>query len=472
MLVSCEKSRNGYSELVFNTPESENTKTHLVPDAPNRLFDVIWDDGDQAKLYDAEGGEGVYTNLNVYDDANNEVAHFGGEGVDITSTVNAFYPPSIALSPNTFTLPSEQMYRPKGDGYMINYPMWAQETNKNHIWFRNLTGILVLRIKGIDGTLIRRVTVKDPSDPHGMSLRGTYSVTASGSTHTTEPVVTPISREYGISLNCEANPTILSSTEPSLFYLSVPGSTHSRLLVGLEYMLPGSSVWYTTYQLVYAQSYNAPHFKFERSKWSLIDLDFSLLDGSLLYEMREVNLNPDQLSDTVADTEIPITTTFHEYTFAIDITPDDITSTDENGYYRKTIYSEMDLVQSSWKGIIIRLGKQNNRGNTYIEVAIGSSTTLFSTTEIESGVRHQVVVTIQNYNNNYGRVTIYFMKNGSVTSVSTTFRKNSWISSENPKTQVGGDQHISGRYYDGEMHVFKIYSRVWSQQEINDFITE
>ena len=132
----------------------------------------------------------------------------------------------------------------------------------------------------------------------------------------------------------------------------------------------------------------------------------------------------------------------------------------------------MDNVASNWKGIIIRLGKENNRGNTELEVNIGTSVSLFSTRAVVSGERHQFVVTIQNYNNNYGRVRIYFMRNGTVTNVTTTFRKTEWVSTANPMPEVGGDQHISGRYFDGTIHAFKIYDRVWTTQEINSFIQQ
>ena len=470
LMIGCTKPTSEYSELTMATPKTPATKTHLEPDVPNRLFDVVWDAGDQVKVYDADGGEGIYTNLNIYDDDHHEVAHFGGEGVDITSTIRAFYPVSIARSGNEFVLPYEQVYRSKPDGYILDYPMWAQETNNNHIWFRNLTGILILRIRGPQNTLVRRVYVKDPSDPLGIGLRGTYGVTASGSTHTNEPRVYPVSTQYDITLNCTSRPDTLKSNESSLFYLSVPDGNHSRLLIGVEYMLLNTNTWTTTYRMIFAQSYGESQFRFERSKWTPIDVDLSRLDGSLIYSLDNITFNPNQTADTVVNTGIPVTTEFDEYTFAIDITPDDITSTDANGYYRKAIYSEMDNVSSGWKGIIIRLGKQNNRGNTLLEVNVGSSTSLFSSVAVTSGQRHQFVVTIQSNNGTYGRVRIYFMRNGTVTNVNTTFRKTEWVSSTNPVPEIGGDQHISGRYFDGTIHEFEIYNRVWTTQEINNFI--
>ena len=472
LFTSCEKERKGYSELVMSVPEKHYTKTHLEPDIPNRLFDVIWDANDQVKIYDNEGGEGIYTNKNVYEDNNHEVAHFGGDGIDITQTVTAFYPVSIASSSNRFVLPYEQTYRLKNDGYIFDYPMWAQETNNNHIWFRNLTGILILRLRGPQGTIVRNVFVKEPSDPLGIGIRGTYDVTAQGSTHTNEPVIVPVSPAYDIMLNCTSNPVTLSSNESSLFYLSVPEGIHSRLLVGLEYKLPTSTDWATTYQMIFAQSYNEQNFKFERSKWVPIDVDFVGLDESLIYSLKNINLNPSVEADTVINTDIPLTTAFGEYTFAIDLTPDDISSLDHNNYLRKTIYSEMDNTSSNYDGIIIRLAKQNNTGNVKVEVVIGNSTSIFSTTAFNSGERHQIVVTISNYSSNYGTVTLYFMRNRNVTSVNARFRKTLWISTTDPTPQVGGDQHIPGRYFDGQLHSFSIYNRVWTNQEINRFITQ
>ena len=470
LLFSCEKPRGEYSELAMVVPKTHNTKTHLEPDPINRLFDVVWDANDRVKVYDANGGEGIYTNKNVYEDDHHEVAHFGGEGIDLSATINAFYPVSIAKSANEFELPQEQIYKSRNDGYIVDYPMWAQETNNDHVWFRNLTGILILRIRGQQGTQIRKVYVKEPSDPAGPSLRGTFSVTASGSTHTNEPVVTQLSQGRDIVLNCSSNPTSLTANESSLFYLSVPQSSHGRLLIGVEYKLPTMTEWATTYQMIYASSYGEPRFIFERSKWTSIDVDFSGLDGSLIYSLLNINLNPNQYADTVINTDMPVTSAFHEYTFVIDITPDDITSADEHGYYRRAIYSEMDNVTVDWKGIIIRLGKENNRGNTKLEINIGTSVSLFSTRAVVSGVRHQFVITIQDYNNNYGRVRIYFMRNGTVAHTTATFRKTEWISGANPIPEVGGDQHISGRYFDGEIHSFRIYDRVWTTQEINNFI--
>lgn len=473
LFVGCEKERhNGYSELIMNVPKTHNTKTHLVPNVPNRLFDVVWDEGDQVKVFDEDGGEGVYTNLNVYDDNNNEVAHFGGEGVDITTTVTAFYPVSIASSKDRFTLPYEQTYRSKGDGYMFDYPMWAKETNNHHIWFRNLTGILILRVQGKSGVQIRKVYVKEPADPRGPALRGTYGVSCNGSTHTNEPSVFPVSPEYDVVLNCTSNPTTLVENESSLFYISVPPAVHSRLLIGLEYKMPNSSDWVTTYQMIFAQTYNEQHFKFERTKWTPIDVDFSELDGSLLYSLKNVNLNPNQTADTVINTSIPLTSQFGQYTFAIDITPDDISSLDNGGYIRKTIYSEMDNVASNWNGILIRLARQNNTGTVRMEVQIGNSTSIFTTQALNSGTRHQFVVTISNYSNTQGTVTVYFRRNNNVTSVNARFNKTKWVTTTNPVPEIGGDQHISGRYYDGYIHSFQIYNRVWTTQEINNFIKQ
>ena len=470
-IIGCGKTDRGYAELVFNVPVS-NTKTHLEPDAVNRVFDVVWDENDQAKVYDMDGGEGVYTNTGVYVDDHHEVARFGGEGVDIDGTITAFYPVSIARSSNTFELSYAQVYREKGDGYMYNYPMWAQENGMNHVWFRNLTGIVILRVRGHDGIIVRKVFLREPSDPHGIGLCGTYGVSCAGSTHTNEPVITPVSVSYDIMLDCTENPIELEDGVSKLFYLSVPQGNHPRLLVGLEYQMQGHTEWNTTFEMIFAQTYGEHHFAFERSKWTPIDVDVTGLDGSLIYDLKNITLNPNQEGDTVVNTGIPLTREFSEYTFAFDITPDDISSLDHNNYLRKTIYSEMDNLSSNWHGILIRLAKQNNTGTIRVEVDINSSTSVFTTQAITSGTRHQFVVTISNYNNNQGTVTVYFKRNSIVTNVNARFTKTNWVTTTSPNPEIGGDQHIAGRYYDGDIHSFSIYNRVWTTQEINSFITQ
>lgn len=472
LLLGCEKNNNGYGELVFSVPKNIPTKTHLVPDVPNRLFDVVWDDGDQVKVYDENGGEGIYINTGEYEDNNHEVAHFGGEGVDVSGTITAFYPVSIADGSNTFVLPSTQTLRARNDGYMYNYPMWAQESGGNHVWFRNLTGILILRVRGHAGAQIRKITIIEPADPHGVGLAGTYNVSCSGSTHTNEPSIAAVSPSYDLTLDCSSQPVTLSADESSLFYFSVPEGIHTRLLIGFEYKLPGGSDWNTAYQMLFSQSYNESYFNFERSKWTPIDVNVSEFDETQLYGLTDVELNPIQSMDTVINTNLPLTEEFGLYTFAFDITPDDITSLDNNGYLRKTIYSEMDNTASNWNGIIIRLAKQNNRGDVKVEVQIGNSTSIFSTQAIVSGVRHQFVVTISNYSTTQGTVTLYFKRNNSVTSVNSRFTKTKWITTSNPEPHIGGDQHIAGRYFDGEIHSFSIYNRVWTTQEINSFIKQ
>lgn len=472
LFVSCEKRYYGYSELVFSVPKNTPTKTRLEPDVPNRLFDVVWDEGDQVKVFDENGGEGIYTNLNIYEDDHHEVARFGGDGVDVSTTVTAFYPVYIAQNSNTFVLPYEQTYRGRDNGYMYDYPMWAKETSGNHVWFRNLTGIVILRVRGHDGIIVRKVYLMEPSDPHGIGLRGTYRVSCQGSTHTNEPAVVPVSPLFDLMLDCTSNPIELADGESKLFYLSVPPGIHSRLLVGLEYKMPNHTEWSKTFEMIFAQTYGEQNFKFERSKWTPIDVDVTGLDGSLIYNLKNIVLNPNQEGDTVINTGIPLTREFGEYTFAFDITPDDISSLDHNGYLRKTIYSEMDNIASSWDGIIIRLAKQNNRGNVKIEVDIGSSVSVFSTQAIVSGVRHQFVVTISSYSNNQGTATIYFNRNNRVTSASARFNKSIWVTTAQPEPEIGGDQHIQGRYFDGVIHSFSIYDRVWTTQEINSFITQ
>lgn len=471
LIFSCRKNNNGYAELVMSVPE-HNAKTHLVPDVQNRLFDVVWDNGDQVKVYDQDGGSGVYTNLNVYNDGNHEVAHFGGEGVDISRTIAAFYPSSIGRSMYEFVLPYEQTYRSKNDGYVFDYPMWGKETDNDHIWFRNLTGLLILRLRGQSGTEVRRVYVIDPSDPHAIGMRGTYSVSCSGSTRTNNVTVNAVSPYYDIMLNCTSNPATLSETESSMFYFSVPEGSHTKLLIGIEYRLPATSEWHTIYQTIFAQTYGERTFDFERSKWTPLDVNITDLDPSLIYTLEDVEFNPSPVSDTVVNTGTKLTTAFHEYTFAIDLTPDDVSSLDNNGYLRKTIYSEMDNTQNSWNGILIRLAKQNNRGDVKIEVDIGNGTSVFSTVAITNGVRHQFVVTISEYSNTRGTATVYFKRNGTVASANARFNKTAWVTTSNPEPQIGGDQHISGRYFDGTIHSFRIYDRVWTAQEINSFITQ
>lgn len=477
LFCSCEKQQT-FNRIACNVPvNGTNTKTHLEPDPINRLFDVIWDANDQVMVYDINGGRGIYTNLNEYEDDNNEVAYFGGEGVSMSSTVRAFYPISIAKSSNTFTLPYEQMYRPiytRSDGtkygYMNDYPMWGQETGNNHIWFRNLTGIMLLRIRGKQGVVIRRIYVKDPSDPHGNGLRGDYSVSASGSTHVNEPDVTCVNPLYDITLNCNSNPQTLVNNQSTLFYLSVPEGVHRWLLVGLEYKMPGESVWNTTYQSIYAQTYNEVYFDFERSKWSNVDVDFSGLDGSLLYSVNNITLKPRFSNDTVINTGIPLINDFVDYTFTIDITPEDIATLDNVNYIRKTIYSEMDVASSSWKGIIIRLGRQNNIGNIKLEVAIGSSVSVWSGITLTRGNRYKFVVTLHPTSTTRGTATLYYKNGTRVQNQSATYQKTNWASPNKPEPHIGGDQHINGRYFDGTIHTFKIYNRLFNTTEINNFL--
>lgn len=457
LFVSCNDKYNNDLTNFTAEPEHKSTKTHLEPNSTDRIFEVIWDSDDDIMVYGDDESNGIYTNTEVYDDNNNQVAHFSGSGVTGTNYYS-FYPASIASSQSTFILPETQTYRARTNGYVYNYPMYAQESGSTHLYFKNLCSLCILRIKGTTGTVINKVTVVDPSDPVGEPIAGEFSVTCSGSTQNNNPTVTAINPTGKTILDCTSSPVTLTN-DISLFYVYLPPSEHKWLLIGVEYIMPGETEVNTTYQTIYAESYSEDKFKFKRSQWTPIDIDFSGLDGSLMYSVNNVTLTG---NDTVINTNVPITRTYDNYTILIDFTPTDLSRGDiEDGTnaIRKTLYSEMDK-NNPWRGMLVRI---THSGTTIkIELAISNSR-VESDLTISANTRYKIAIVM---NADAGKAYLYYMQYRRLRNKSMSIGSNKWVSTTNPAPQIGGDQHKSTRYFIGTIHEFKIYNEVFSTNQL------
>lgn len=475
LFVGCQKEHVGETiEFTGQTPITKSdSKTTLVPNESGRYFDVKWMPDDQIKVYGSDGMQ-IYTNNGVYDDDNNQVAHFTCTGTGVSGPdFVSFYPAGISQDEKTFNYSQEQSYVIQdhiNGGYVTGYPMYAKQSDQTHLYYKNLASIIVLRVKGPSTATIKNVYISEPNDPAGNPLCGKYNVMCSGPTENNDPVLTPIAPGYKITLGpCNAQLNVMRK-----FYIYTAPATHKWLMVGLNYTMNGST--YTTWQSIYAQSYTqSGRFKFERSKWSMLDVDFANLDGSLVYSVNDISLTPSGTNDTIIATGVPICNTNpKDYTLCFDFTPASFTPVDGNGYIRKTLYSEQDNISSNWKGVVVRLANNDGNANQVkFEVGVGSTSNMIlqAPINLSANTRYRYVVV---FNASTGKCIIYY-KNARNTIASVTYSNrvtytSYWRTTTNPNPQIGGDQHITNRYFQGTIHKFAIYQAAWTQQQATNWI--
>lgn len=470
---SCEKNNSEFHRfLATSETHTNDTKTHLEPNIAQEKFDVIWDANDQIIVYGGENTYGIFTNENVYDDSRNQVAHFSGSVVS-SGTFYSFYPASIGDDQQSFTLPSIQRYRLKSDGYVYDYPMYAQEnSNSNHLYFKNLCSLCIVRIHTKANTQVRSVTIREPNDPYNIlnAIAGSYSVHCDGSTQNHNPsVMIQSNPSFDVKLDCSSNIQTLTDGK-MLFYFSIPEGSHNWLIIGLEYKDQNSSDWNTTWKTIYASKYSAENFIFERSKWCAIDVDFSEVRDNEIHTTNDITFDP-STSDTVINTGVRLTETYDSYTFLVDVTPDDVT---EPYTYQRAIFSEMDY-DSPWHGPLIRI--DGYASSLYTNTNSGSvacyqfnvSNKRVKGPEAVAGQRQKFVCVV---NTSTNKIYLYWLYNNStLRSTSVTISSSLWLTNSDPNSQIGGDQHKPTRYFSGIVHTFSINKGVWSTSEIRNWLS-
>ncbi len=215
-VVGCEK-KNGSIEPNTQTTltasmeqQGSDTKTTLVGQ------EVRWSSGDKIAVF-----FGDVTTRNEFTLASGQgtkSATFTGSGSD--AKAYAFYPYSAGVTISSdktisFTLPSEQTYRPEGGFATDMNPMVAYRTAEGTLEFKNLCGILKITLNASSGKTIKRIIVR--SQTTKLSGKATVAMTYTAGN---PEIVMASDAEYTVALNLGTSGVTLNANTD--FYIVVP----------------------------------------------------------------------------------------------------------------------------------------------------------------------------------------------------------------------------------------------------------
>ncbi len=216
---AAEDGAPGMASFSASTPEAASSRTSFVEDGDE--YSIRWSSGDQINV------NGTVMTLQT---ADNPDGYGPGETKGIftgkTPSMNgsspyykAIYPASLRDHYGYFNLPTEQEYVAGG---VKEFPMYS-EADEQSLAFRNLCGIVRVKLKGSKSVSAISLTDKDPSTPKAMSGRFTVvsdaAVISSGSS--------------GTAIVC-ATPVALSTETFTSFFITVPAATYGKLQILIE----------------------------------------------------------------------------------------------------------------------------------------------------------------------------------------------------------------------------------------------
>ncbi len=525
VLTACKKDEVGTPVNSFNafSEASGSAKTHLEPDVTNHAFRVMWDQGDEIKIYGAAGSSATYsTQQNDVEAATFTTA--AGTGVSEGSSYTAFYPATIATSSSTVTLPAQQPYQAVQQdaggyyGYVTGFPMAAQSSNAD-LYFKNLCGLCVLRLKGPSGATVSSITLSEPTYPYTTSsaLSGGYSVSWSDAglpSLAAQSISNPSTGGQESVQLSGCNVTLDGNY--GLFYFYLPQGEHQWLNVKVDYTLSGTAKTFS--RTILASSYDSvTTFGFTRSRWTALDVDLSSdmanTSGSesygLVYAADSLTFSGD--GDPILNTNHRITDKQGCYTILIDADPTVFDATDLTGSRFYTLYNDMDGT-TPWDGIVIRYAKVDAHEALTINAEgpqYGNSTTAANANKLslwagvsrsdfdaEAYVRNRIAVIIgtsdtAGVTDGSSASTVYYhlfansLNNNAWTTpahVSAQMSWDKWKTNDATgyvRAVVGGDQSdVDGTAtsttkinFQGTIYKIRIYNRVITEAERSNWFT-
>ena len=221
--------------FIATIEKGEQTKTMLGDSDDNGHRKLLWNPGDSIGIV-----SGWYSSINKFVNTNKETSEkgvFEGSTND-SDTYYAMYPYSSENDPmmnqawyyssNTFyfSLPSVQKYAEGTFASDVNF-MVAKAEKGEDLQFKNLCGILVIKITGEETIKSISISAKDETGNQA-KLSGPHSVTMD---YVEAPVLTAQAKAASmITLDCGEGVAI-NSAEPTPFYAVLPPGSYSDLMV-------------------------------------------------------------------------------------------------------------------------------------------------------------------------------------------------------------------------------------------------
>ena len=233
--VSCKKDKKsemGEDKGFSATTEVQagNNKTHLDGTT------VKWDENDAILVCSSTCTKGHKFIASAIDENDGRIATFNGDGGSpagfYSGSYSAIYP--YNKTPNTVVLPATQSYVANGFALGAN-PMAAYSAEATELPFKNICGILELRLKSTKSCSVKSIMITSEND----LLCGTGTVDIAKLYGTEEEQQEALSLSEGghsVTLNCGSGVDI--SSEEKVFRIVVPagtlGSSFTVLLTDTE----------------------------------------------------------------------------------------------------------------------------------------------------------------------------------------------------------------------------------------------
>lgn len=189
---------------------TDYTSRTVLDDGQNGSKTLFWSGGDKIRVSDGKT-EAVYTTQ----DSGKQVAEFVNDNAALDATAKqftAYYPET--LSATTLVLPAVQNYVEDG---MTGFPMMAVSSTRE-LTFRNLCGVLCLRVKtnSDTGVSISKVVLASPD----AGLSGKFTVSD----------FTAVVTDSGTDITLQCSPAAkVVSEEYTDFYIYLPAGKYDTL---------------------------------------------------------------------------------------------------------------------------------------------------------------------------------------------------------------------------------------------------
>ena len=246
------------------------SRTSFVADGDE--YDVVWSSGDQISvngtvltLQDSDNPDGYGPGYSK--------GMFTGKAPSMNGTspyYKAIYPASLRDRYGNFNLPAEQEYLAGG---VKEFPMYA-EADKASLAFRNLCGIVCLKLKGDKSISSVSLFDKDPSTPKAMS--GRFTVVSDAAVISTGT--------NGTALIC-STPVALNTETFTPFFITVPAQTYGQLQIIVEASdgtictMTARSAFTVERSMIREIEISSPYFRDETAKISYLTYDTTKYSG-------------------------------------------------------------------------------------------------------------------------------------------------------------------------------------------------
>lgn len=239
IVAGCTKSEIDENLLVVErvlftayTESSDSiTKLTLTGEVGDDSRKVFWDIKDQIGIITEEGSEfSKFTNINI---EQSNLGLFEGE-IGKSDYYYAFFPWSDNLKKSgsviSFGLPGIQIYKPNSFGSECS-PMVSRKELDNDFSFKNLCGVLALRIKGNFRVRSITFTAKDES---GKPMPVSGGAQVDMAYIRTPELVMSDNANTGVVLYCEGEGVPLSETESTSFHIVLPVAEYNTFNIEIK----------------------------------------------------------------------------------------------------------------------------------------------------------------------------------------------------------------------------------------------